>query len=148
MDDISYGGRRDLYVIRNGALTGVRCREEILHPVVRPYAGACGLGFNMMDDNARPHRACVVDQYLEQEGIERMDWQAKSPDRNPIEHTWDMLQCRKSARDRQPRTVRELTNMLSGECLMIPVADIRRLILSFPRRCQEVINARGGHTRY
>ena len=104
----------------------------------------------MMDDNARQHLARVVDQYLEQEGIVRMDWPAKSPDLNPIEHAWHILQCRKSARDRQPRTVRELTNMLSGEWLRIPVADIRRLILSFPRRCQEVTNcnARGGHTRY
>ena len=145
---ISYDGRTDLYVIRNGALTGVRYRDEILHPIVRPYAGACGPGFIMMDDNARPHRARVVDQYLEQEGIERMDWPARSPDLNPIEHAWDMLKRRISARDRQPRIVRELTNMLVDEWLRIPVADIRRLILSFPHRCQEVINARGGHTRY
>ena len=79
----------------------------------------------MMDDNARPHRARVVDQYLAQEGIERMDWPAKSLDLNPIEHAWDMLQWI-SARDRQPRTVREFTNMLIGEWLMIPVADIRQ----------------------
>ena len=102
----------------------------------------------MMNDNARPHRARAVDQYLEQEDIERMDWPAKAPDFNPIEHALDMLQRRISARDRQPRTVRELTNMLIDEWLRIPVAEIRRLILSFPRRCQEVINARGGHTRY
>ena len=46
----------------------------------------------MMDDNARPHRARVVNQYLEQEGIERMNWPARSPDLNPIEHAKDMLQ--------------------------------------------------------
>ena len=70
MGGISYDGHTDLYVIRNGALNGVRYRDKILHPIVRPYAGACGLGFIMMDDNARPHRARVVDQYLEQEGIQ------------------------------------------------------------------------------
>ena len=83
---ISNDGRTDFNVIRNGALTGVRYREEILHPIVHPYAGACGQRFIMMDDNARTHRAIVVDQYLEQEGIERMDWPAKSPDLNPIKH--------------------------------------------------------------
>ena len=77
-----------------------------------------------------------------------MDWTARSPDLNPIEHAWDMLQRRISARDPQPRTVRELTNKLIDEWLRIPVADIRRLILSFPRRCQEVINAHGAHTCY
>ena len=77
---ISFDGGTDLYVIRrNGALTSVRYRVEILHPIVRPYAGACGPGLIMMEDNARPHRARVVDQYIEQEGIERMDWPARSP---------------------------------------------------------------------
>ena len=39
-----------------------------------------------MDDNARPHRAGVVNDYLEDEGIERLDWPSRSPDLNPIEH--------------------------------------------------------------
>jgi len=145
---ISYDGRTDLYHIRKGALTGLRYRDEILDPIVRPYAGAYGQDFTLMDDNALPHRARVVNQYLDQEGIERMEWPARSPDLNPIEHAWDMLQRRISASDRQPRTVQELQILLAEEWLRIPVADIRRLILSFPQRCREVIDARGGHTRY
>ncbi|GBN67089.1 hypothetical protein AVEN_166511-1, partial [Araneus ventricosus] len=39
-----------------------------------------------MDDNARPHRALLVDKFLESEDIRRMDWPARSPDLNPIEH--------------------------------------------------------------
>ena len=143
MGGISYDGHKDLYVIRNGALNGVRYRDEILHPIVRPYAGACGLGFIVMDDNARPHRARVVDQYLEQEGIERMDWPERSPDLHPIQHAWDMLQRRISACDCQPRTVVELTNMLIADsCHRHPVDS------QLSHRCQEVTNARGGHTRY
>ena len=38
--------------------------------------------------------------------------------------------------------------MLIEEWQRISVADIQRLILSFPRKCQEVFNARSGHTRY
>ena len=79
---ISVDGRTDLYVIRNGALTGLRYRDEILDPIVRPFAGAVGLDFTLMDDNARPHRARVVTEYLEQEGITRMDWPARSPARS------------------------------------------------------------------
>ena len=38
------------------ALTGVRYRDEILHPIMRPFAGAIGDDFILIDDNARPHR--------------------------------------------------------------------------------------------
>lgn len=145
---ISYDGRTDLYVIRNGSLTGVRYRDEILNPFVRPYAGAVGPEFLLMDDNARPHRARVVSRFLEEETIQRMDWPAKSPDINPIEHAWDMLQHRITARNRQPETCQELANALVEEWQRIPRASIRRLISSFTRRCRAVICARGGHTRY
>jgi hypothetical protein len=32
---ISYDGSTDLYVIRNGSLTGIRYRDEILAPIIR-----------------------------------------------------------------------------------------------------------------
>ena len=145
---ISYDGRTELYVIRNGALTAVRYRDEIVQRFVRNYAGAVGENFVLMDDNARPHRGRVVTRYLEEEGIERMEWPARSPDLNPIEHAWDILQRRLSNRNPKPRTIGELENALIAEWVQIPRADIRKLIRSFQNRCQEVINARGGHTYY
>ena len=33
--DISYDGSTDPYVIRNGSLTGIRYRDEILAPIIR-----------------------------------------------------------------------------------------------------------------
>ena len=144
---ISYDRHTDLYIIRNRALTGVPYRDKILHPIVPSSAGAYSPGFIPMDNNACPHRAQVVDQYLEQENIERMDWSARSPAHNLIEHARDMLQPRISSHDCQPRTLKELTDMLIEEWHRIPVADIQRLILSASRRCKEVINVRGGHTR-
>jgi transposase len=101
---ISYDGSTDLYVIRNGSLAGIGYRDEILAPIVRLYAGAIGDDFIMMDDNARPHRAGIVNEYLQQETIEHMDWPAKSPDLNRIEHAWDILQRRISNRQKTSQT--------------------------------------------
>ncbi|KAJ8349887.1 hypothetical protein SKAU_G00250170 [Synaphobranchus kaupii] len=83
---ISLEGRTNLHVLANGTLTAVRYRDEILRPIVRPYAGAVGPGFLLVQDNARPHMARVCRQFLDDEGIDAIDWPSRSPDLNPIEH--------------------------------------------------------------
>ena len=87
---ISAQGKTDLRVIDNGTLTALSYLNEILDVYVRPYAGAVGENFILMDDNARAHRTRITDQYLEQATIVRMKWPARSPDLNPTEHAWDM----------------------------------------------------------
>ena len=95
---ISAQGKTDLHVIDNGTLTALRYVNEILDVYVRPYAGAVGEIFILMDDNARAHRARINDQYLEQATIVRMEWP---------EHAWDMLQTAVSSRPVQPASVQE-----------------------------------------
>ncbi|GBN73455.1 hypothetical protein AVEN_103590-1 [Araneus ventricosus] len=62
-------GRKDLYVFAEGSVTSVRYRDEILHPLVRPFIAAMSTDAIFMDDNARPLRARLVRSYLESENI-------------------------------------------------------------------------------
>ncbi|GFT43946.1 transposable element Tcb2 transposase [Trichonephila clavipes] len=83
---ISIDGRTDLYIIRDGPLTARRYRDEILRPIVVPYAAAIGDDFILMDDNCRPPRANLVEDFLFEEGIIRIEWPACFLDMDPIEH--------------------------------------------------------------
>ena len=145
---ISMQGKTYLHIIENGTLTAVRYVNEILDVYIRPYAGAIGADFILMDDNARPHREHVTNQYLEDATMVRMDWPARSPDMNPIEHAWDMLQKAISARLVQPTTVPQLRTTLHEGWARLPQQQLRRLFSNTPMRCQTVIGARGHHTRY
>ena len=48
-------------VIVDGNLNSRRYIDEILRPVVVPYVQNMGQGALFQDDNARPHRARIVD---------------------------------------------------------------------------------------
>ena len=73
---LSLGGHTDMHVFHGGNLIGVRYRDKMLDAYVRQYAAAIGDDFDLMDDNARPRRAVLVENYLESHGLERMEWLA------------------------------------------------------------------------
>ncbi|GFS51280.1 transposable element Tc3 transposase [Trichonephila clavipes] len=145
---ISLGGHTDLHVFHGGTVTGLRYRDEILDPYVRPYAAAIGNDFILMDDNARPHRARIVEEYLEVHGLERMEWPARSPDLNLTEHLWDYLGREVAALNPPQRSLHELKQGLLcvWSSLPIPVSD--NLINSMGNRCRHCIQVRGGHIPY
>ncbi|GFU47609.1 transposable element Tcb2 transposase [Trichonephila clavipes] len=107
--------RGNLYIIRDGPLTARRYSDEILRPIVVPYAAAIGDDFILMDDNCMPHRANLVEDFLFEEGIVRMEWPTCSPDMNPIEHVWDDLGRRVAGRQPAPQTLQELERTLLEE---------------------------------
>ncbi|GFT57413.1 transposable element Tcb1 transposase [Trichonephila clavipes] len=132
---IILGSRTDLHV-QSVTITGHIYRDVILEQHVCLFRGAMGAEFLFMDDNVRPHRAYIVDEWLQSEDITRMDWPAYSPDLIPIELVCDML-GRRIAACQPPRTcLPELRKALLDEWCNIPQDQIDNLILSMPRRCK------------
>ena len=88
----SFDCKLDLYVL-DGNLTGQKYRDNVLAPRVVPHFDNHALADRpmFMDDNARPHRARIVQHFLQQEAVQTIPWPAMSPDMNPIEHVWDFI---------------------------------------------------------
>ncbi|GFX75286.1 transposable element Tcb1 transposase [Trichonephila clavipes] len=120
------------------------------HPsnIIERDRGAMDLQFLFMDDNAPCHRTVAAEQLLESEDIERMDWPARSPDLNPIEHVWDFLGRRLAARTLPPVTIRELRLALQDEWAAMRQELIDTLILSMGRRCETCLAVRDDHIPY
>ncbi|GFX15488.1 transposable element Tcb1 transposase [Trichonephila clavipes] len=69
---IILGSRTDLHV-QSVMMTGHIYRDVILEQHVPFFRGAMGAEFLLLDDNARPHGANIVDECLQSEDIARMD---------------------------------------------------------------------------
>ena len=141
---ISVNLRTQLYIVN---LNSQQYIDEILGPLVVPFLQQIGPNAVFQDDNARPHRGRIVNDFVTTNNINRMDWPANSPYLNSIEHVWDEL-GRRVYRNNPPQTLQELRNRLMLEWQNMPQDVIRRCVDSMRKRCQACIAARGGHAAY
>uniref|UniRef100_A0A8K9XJ96 Tc1-like transposase DDE domain-containing protein n=1 Tax=Oncorhynchus mykiss TaxID=8022 RepID=A0A8K9XJ96_ONCMY len=145
-DDVSQHHGTELGVIA-GNLNAVRYREDILLPHVVLFLQAHP-DMTLQHDNATSHTARSERDFLQDRNISVLPWPAKSPDLNPIEHVWYLLDRKVRARDIPPQNVCELAGALVEERGNISPQELSNLVQSMRRRCTAVLNAAGGHTRY
>lgn len=144
---ISVDYKTDLVLVP-GNLNAANYIADILEMHVVTAAQIMDPGFILVQDNARVHVANDTMNFLRELEIQAMDWPAMSPDLNPIEHVWDMLERRIRLRPAAPQNLQELQEALIEEWERLPQMGIRKLVRSMPRRCQEVLRVQGNHTRY
>lgn len=141
-------GKTDLVILINETMNAVRYRDLCVNEIVVPFAENFGDGFVLVDDNARPHRAEIVNEVLRENGIDRMNWPAKSPDMNVIEYVWSRMKLKLKQRVQEIMNMEELAIAVREEWESIPQEFIRNLVDSMPRRTAELLRVQGGPTRY
>jgi hypothetical protein len=132
--------------------------DDILEPPEEPETiqVADTNTFMFMQDNAPCHKAHEVMEFLAENHVPVMKWPPQSPDLNPIENMWSEFKARfhkrflkmfnhplksMDARYRYGEVMQEVWYNQGMEL-------VEALIKSMPKRCQAVIDANGGWTKY
>ena len=103
--------------------------------------------WKLQADNAAPHRANIVTDFKSSSGARSIPWPSRSPDLNPIEHTWDVL-GRGFKKSMSPQETDAAGGIVAGEVECYVFGNDQPLDRHMPRRINAVISAEGGHTRY
>ena len=116
---ISLNGRTALVVVP-GNLNGRGYIDDILRPHVVPNLYQMGQNAIFQDANARPHCTRIAINFLQLNGVQRLEWPPMSPDLSCIEHLWDILGRAVNKRINQHTRLPDLQRLLLQEWAAIP----------------------------
>ena len=85
---------------------------------------------------------------FEDQDLRTMKWPAQIPNLNPIEHAWSYLKKKLEKYEIPPNSMEQLWKRVEKEWNEIPAQVCQGLIVSMPRRINEVVKAEGGYTKY
>lgn len=98
--------------------------------------------FLFMQDNAPPHTSQFAMNFFRTNNIPVIKWPAVSPDLNPIENQWDIIDDR--LKQMRPKTLNELQTMIRQIWSSITRETCKRLVDTMPRRLKQCQLAKGG----
>ena len=110
-------------------------------------------GMLLMQDNAPPHSPRMTVTELRERGISTIEWPPCSPDLNPIESVWNKMKC--FIQDKYPdlgegrkRSSHEIREIVEEAWEIVSSKDSMNLLLTMPARCQAILDAEGGSSKY
>jgi hypothetical protein len=142
----SYYGVLKLHHIE-GIMTG-ETYTEILDTVFYPEAKRLfgNRKFMLVEDNDPKHTSKVAKLWQATHPVNRLDWPAQSPDLNPIENLWSILDRRCGLR--RANSDKELFQILTHAWESLPIGLLQHLADSMPKRLKACIESNGWLTKY
>lgn len=100
----------------------------------------------LQHDNDPKHTAHLTQDYLDDHAITVVPWPPQSPDLNPIENLWAILD--RKCNGRKCKNAEELFRDLQNSWRSLDPSLLEKLVVSMPRRIEAVIAAKGLSTKY
>lgn len=121
---------------------------DILKKNLKPSAEVMGISevFHFYQDNDPKHKSRLVQEWLLYNCPKIMQTPPQSPDLNPIEMVWNMLDTK--IRKHSITNKKELQSRLQEEWPKIDKKYLETLVESMPKRLAEVIRQKGYPTKY
>ena len=102
--------------------------------------------FIFQQDLAPPHRASSTKTFLEDMNVDLLDWPANSPDANPIENMWNVINLKLG--QISAKTSDQLWSAIQDIWYKTSKGQCEKLISSMPRRMLAIVKSRGYPTKY
>ena len=102
--------------------------------------------WTFQQDGAPCHKSKLVMRYFEENQIDLLPWCARSPDLNPLEHVWSIID--RKLCDYSISNLGQLEDAVLKEWNNITRETCINLIESMPKRVELCIKARGGYFKY
>lgn len=131
-------------------LAYIECLKDNLVPWLEELSETEGKPFIYQEDGASSHTGKLSREWKDnQRVVHGFDfWPAQSPDLNPIEHLWAILEKRIESRRHHIQNKEQLAACLKDEWTKIDSALCMKLVESMTSRCKAVIAAKGHSTKY
>lgn len=127
----------------------IECLANHFVPWLELLSLNTGKDYIFQEDNATCHTGRLTKEFKSKMTIECLDsWPSQSPDLNPIENIWNALEKGLESRKEEILKKDNLKACIYEEWEKLDVSLLDNLVSSMPARCQAVIKARGGNSKY